>query len=165
MKDTGSANLIISNVSSSNPTEFSLSSDGCSGATLTPGQQCTVAIKFDPSLGGTRTSSISIADNVTGSPQTLAVTGLGLGIPQASAGVSALTYSNQNIGSTSSAQGLTVSSNGTDTLNISSIAITGANASDVVIPARTCRTTLAPNGLALSPSRLVPPLQAHGEHR
>ncbi len=142
--NTGTANLTITSVVSTNSTEFPISSDGCSGATLTPHQQCTVSVSFSPTLGGTRSGTIKITDNATGSPQSLAVSGLGYGVPEASFNPTSLTFASTNQGTTTSAQTTVLSNPGTDTLDISNIAITGPNAADFTALSTTCGATLAP---------------------
>src|SRR5262249_16581574 len=57
---------------------------------------------------------------------------------------STLAYGNQAVGSTSSSKAVTLSNSGNATLNISSIAITGANAADFA-ETDTCGSTLAAN--------------------
>ena len=144
--NTGSANLVITNVASSNFAEFPLSFDGCSGATLTPEQSCTVSARFAPSVGGPRSSTISVFDNAPGSPQTLAVSGTGYGIPQAVLTPSDLTFTSQNIGTTSlAAQNIVLSNPGSDALTISAVALVGSEAGDFAISANTCAATLAPS--------------------
>ncbi|MGO9271878.1 MAG: SBBP repeat-containing protein [Terriglobia bacterium] len=44
---------------------------------LNPGGSCTVNVTFTPSLGGSRTGSLTITDNATGSPQAVSLTGTG----------------------------------------------------------------------------------------
>ncbi len=141
--NTGSANLVISLISSTNSAEFPLLADGCSGSALTPSQHCTVSVKFSPALGGTRSTTIKIADNVSGSPQALAATGMGIGIPQATPNLPSLSYTNQNIGATSAAQSVTLRNGGTDKLNIASVSVTGVHAGDYAISANSCGTSLA----------------------
>jgi hypothetical protein len=141
--NTGSANLVVSTVASTNATEFPISTDGCSGSTLTPNQHCIVSVKFAPTLGGSRTGTITVADNATGSPQTVALTGTGYGIPSPTITPASLTFASTNIGSTAATQTVTLKNSGTDTLAISSIAVTGVNAGDFS-QTNTCSTTLAP---------------------
>ena len=140
--NTGTANLTITAVASTNTTEFPVSSDGCSGAVLTPGQQCVVSVKFAPSYGGSRAGSITITDNATGSPQAVALTGTGFGIPLASLSPASLTFGTTNIGTTSAGQNITLSNSGTDTLVISNLALTGPNAGDFA-QTNTCGASLA----------------------
>lgn len=77
MTNVGSATL---NITSVKPTgvyasDFSLTS-AC-GTTLAVGKSCTMTVTFKPTVGGTLTTSISVTDNATGSPQTVPITGRG----------------------------------------------------------------------------------------
>jgi hypothetical protein len=47
------------------------------GATLAVGASCTVAVTFTPTAAGTRSGTLSLADDASGSPQTVAITGTG----------------------------------------------------------------------------------------
>ena len=85
-----------------------------------------------------------MTDNATGSPQVVTVSGTGYGIPATSFTPTSLTFASQNIGTTSAIQTITLKDTGTDTLNISSIALTGVHAGDFAITANTCAATLAP---------------------
>jgi len=44
---------------------------------LSPGQSCVISVVFSPTATGTRSGSLKIADTATGSPQTVALTGIG----------------------------------------------------------------------------------------
>ena len=55
------------------------SSAGCSPTgTLAAGASCTINVLFTPQASGTRTATLLIADNATGSPQTVALSGTGV---------------------------------------------------------------------------------------
>jgi trimeric autotransporter adhesin len=55
------------------------SSAGCSAAgTLAAGASCTINVLFTPQAAGARTATLLIADNVTGSPQAVALSGTGV---------------------------------------------------------------------------------------
>ena len=144
--NTGSANLTIALVTSTNNAEFPISSDGCAGATLTPQQQCIIGVRFMPTLGGTRSGTITVSDNAVGSPQIETLTGTGYGAPLASLSPNTLSFGSQNIGTTSGAMTTTLSNPGTDVLNISGFSVVGADASEFSISANTCPPSLAPNG-------------------
>ena len=141
--NVGSTNLIITKVAATNVPEFPVTSDGCAGATLTTGQKCVIAAKFTPTLGGARTGTISITDNASGSPHSLALTGTGYGIPATSLTAASLTFASQNIGVASASQQVTLKNPGTDKLVISGVAITGVHAADYT-QTNTCGTGLAP---------------------
>ena len=54
-------------------------SAGCSATgTLAAGASCTISVLFTPQAAGTRTATLNIADNATGSPQTVALSGTGV---------------------------------------------------------------------------------------
>ena len=73
--NSGNAPLHVSSVSlgGSNASEFSLNS-GCNAA-VAPGANCTISMVFSPVVAGQRTASLMIADDVSGSPQSLALSG------------------------------------------------------------------------------------------
>jgi hypothetical protein len=144
--NTGSANLTITLVASTNTAEFPISSDGCAGSTLTPQQQCVVGVRFSPTLGGNRSGTITVTDNATGSPQIVTLTGTGYGTPMGSLNPTTLSFGSQNIGVTSGALTSTLSNPGTDVLNIGGFSVVGADASEFNIAANTCPAALAPNG-------------------
>ncbi|MGA9723019.1 MAG: choice-of-anchor D domain-containing protein [Candidatus Binatus sp.] len=58
--------------------DFSVSSDGCSGANLAPSGNCVVSVVFTPSQTGTRTGTLTITDAASNSPQTVNLSGTGI---------------------------------------------------------------------------------------
>jgi hypothetical protein len=75
----GNANLSIGSVglATGNTGDFGTGSDTCSGATLTPGQTCTVQARFSPTAAGARSTNLRFTDNASGSPHDVALTGTG----------------------------------------------------------------------------------------
>lgn len=141
--NTGTANLVMSTVVSSNPTEFPITSNTCAGKTIAAGANCLVNVAFKPNAGSTQTASITLTDNVTGSPQTVSVTGVSLGIPQAAITPSAgLTFTSEGVGVAAPTQALTLTNAGTDVLKIASVAVGGTNASSFT-QTNTCGTSIA----------------------
>ena len=84
--NTSALALAISSISASG--DFLVTSDGCSGHSITQGGSCQLAVAFAPAAAGTRTGTLSITDVANGSPQTVALTGTGssAGAPSSSAG-------------------------------------------------------------------------------
>jgi hypothetical protein len=80
-------------------------------------------------MAGTRTGSLTITDNAADSPQAVALTGKGTA-PQVLLSASSLSFSSQVVGTTSSAQSLTLSNTGDATLAISGVAVTGSAGKD-----------------------------------
>jgi hypothetical protein len=78
--NTGSQTLSISKISAGTTLDFP-ETDNCLTApyfgSLAVSQSCNVSVFFTPTASGTRTSSLSISDNATGSPQAVALTGVG----------------------------------------------------------------------------------------
>jgi hypothetical protein len=79
--NSGSATLNITSasVSGTNSGDFTVA-DGCTSS-IAPAGTCTISVKFDPANTGSRTATLSIADNASGSPQTVALSGTGTSGP------------------------------------------------------------------------------------
>jgi hypothetical protein len=114
-------------VTGSNAGDFSLTHT-C-GASLFAGANCTASVTFTPSARGSRTASMTITDNATGSPQTVGLTGTGTA-PLVSLSPTSLTFGSQAVGTSSTPQSITLSNTGNSPLSITRLAVTGANASD-----------------------------------
>ena len=82
---------------------------------------CTVSVTFTPAASGTRTGSLTVTDDVPVSPQVLALSGTGVA-PAVTLSSTSLTFSGQNVGTTSAAQTVTLTNSGSGTLTITSIA-------------------------------------------
>jgi hypothetical protein len=72
--NTGSAALIITNVATS-AVDFGTLSN-CTNS-VPPNANCTIGVFFDPTASGTRSGTLTITDNATGSPQTVTLAGTG----------------------------------------------------------------------------------------
>jgi len=79
--NSGDAALFINSAATrgANPLDFTQVSDGCSGLTLAPGTSCSVSITFSPTASGTRSGTFIVTDNAGNSPQTVPLTGTGIG--------------------------------------------------------------------------------------
>jgi trimeric autotransporter adhesin len=117
-----------------------------SPATLAVAGTCTISVTFKPTASGSRTASVSIADNGTGSPQTMSLSGTGA-VPAVGLSPATLSFGNQTVNTTSAAQGVTLTNNGPGVLTITSIGITGTNAGDY---AQTNNCPMSPATLALA---------------
>jgi hypothetical protein len=78
---------------------------------------------FTPTTSGTRTAVLSFVDNAKSSPQTVALTGVGLG-PSVELSPGSLTFPGQFVGTTGLPQNITLTNNSTAVLTISSIQAT-----------------------------------------
>jgi hypothetical protein len=116
LKNTGPTALTISSIV---PTGDYGETNTCVSP-LAAGTQCAINVTFHPTMTGTRTGQITITDSGTGSPQVVALTGVG-----ATAAVTltpaSLSFPNQTVGTTSASKTVTLKNTGNGALSISSI--------------------------------------------
>jgi FG-GAP-like repeat/Abnormal spindle-like microcephaly-assoc'd, ASPM-SPD-2-Hydin len=97
---------------------------------LKPTAICSLTVTFAPFVAGARDAVLLIADNAPGSPQAVTLNGTALAAPLASLSATSLTFGNENLGVTSSAQFVLVTNTGTAPLTGLSSNLTGTNAAD-----------------------------------
>ena len=131
-------------IAGTNAADFVLNSS-CGGS-LAPGGSCGVTVAYAPLGAHASTAALTFTDSGVGSPQTVPLSGTGTGQSAASLSSNALTFTSQLVGSTSGTQSVTLTNTGNLTLNITSIALTGANPGDFG-ESSNCGTTLAPAGM------------------
>ena len=113
------------------------------GTSLAVGASCTIHGHFQPTSIGAITAAITITDSATNSPQTIALTGTGVGATTVSLSSTSLSFGGEMVGVATSSQSVTLTNTGSWTLGISSIAVTGTNASSFAF-GNTCGVSLAP---------------------
>jgi hypothetical protein len=123
LTNTGSADVTINSISASGP--FS-QTNNCP-STLPVGQSCQIQVTFYPTQKGQANGTLSVADNASDSPQKVALSGVGTILTFKPIGVN---FGNQKVGTHSRPSAFTFSNQGTVALNISSIALGGANPGD-----------------------------------
>jgi sugar lactone lactonase YvrE len=136
--------LNISSIAISGTNALSFSQVNTCGTALTAGSSCTITVMFTPNTTGANSAIISITDDASGSPQTATLFGLGTG-STATMSPTSLTFKTQAVATTSTAQVVTVTNSGKETLNISSIIFTGTNNGDFT-QTTTCGPTVLPAG-------------------
>jgi Abnormal spindle-like microcephaly-assoc'd, ASPM-SPD-2-Hydin len=133
LTNTGTNALTISSVglSGANPGDFAQTNTCPLGpATLAAGASCTVSVTFTPAATGSRSASLIVTDNASGSPHTVALSGTGASAPAVGLSPSSLTFASTTVGQSSAPQSVTVSNTGSGSLTISSIGVSGASAGD-----------------------------------
>jgi hypothetical protein len=160
LTNAGTAPVTISRIA----TGGDFSQTNTCGTTLSAGANCAISVTFTPVAAGTRTSTLNISDNASGSPQSVALSGTGLvfttgphppvvppsppvnpqpphtansAAPLVSLSSSSLTFSAQSAGTSSSAQTVRLTNTGNASLTIS-----GIPASGDFSQTNTCGTTL-----------------------
>lgn len=63
ISNTGTANLNIGTITTTNPVEFRIQNDNCSAHTISPSGTCTVQVVFSPASLGSKTANLSIPSN------------------------------------------------------------------------------------------------------
>jgi hypothetical protein len=85
LKNSGNAALTIKGIGLSGPNGGDFHQQNTcpsSSSTLAAGASCTINVTFTPTAEGTRSASLAIVDNASGSPQSVTLSGTGvLGMP------------------------------------------------------------------------------------
>ena len=136
LTNTGDATLDNSSIVRKG--DYAIQSNTC-GTQVLAGDNCTVTLTFTPTKKGSRSGSLTFADNAAGSPQKVTLAGTGVSIVLSP---NALSFGPATVGQSSVPQPVTVSNVSTVLVNLTSITITGATA-DYSISANTCGSTLA----------------------
>ncbi len=128
LTNSGGATLNITNlgVTGTNAADF-VENNNC-GTSIEAGANCTVRVTFTPSATGSRTAALSIAAGVGSGPQTVSLSGTGA-TGALSISPTSLSFGSQLVGSSSAAQSVTLTNSGNAALSISSVAVSGTNAS------------------------------------
>jgi archaellum component FlaF (FlaF/FlaG flagellin family) len=134
LTNTGSTTLDITSLSVSG--NFA-QSNAC-GSSLTPGKSCTISVTFKPTAIGTRSGSLTIADNAKGSPQSVGLSGTGTEVKLSA---TSLNFGNQPVNTKSSTKTVTMTNVGTATMSITGITINGTDPGDFA-ESKTCGTSL-----------------------
>ena len=128
--NTGASNLTFSGAGVSitgDPSEFGAANSTCTG-TLFPGSNCSVDTTLTPTSAGAKSASLNFTFlNGAGgnSPLVVGLAGKGLPSPNIAFNPNSLTFANQQVGTTSPAQGIVVTNTGSTALTISSVSTTG----------------------------------------
>jgi hypothetical protein len=132
-----SQNVVVTNTGTTtvNLTSVGVSANfGLIGATgacdattsLAPAATCSISVNFAPRATGVLTGALTIADNATGSPQTVTLTGTATGSGSTvTIAPTSLTFALQALNTTSPAQSVTVTNTGTVTVNFTSFTASG----------------------------------------
>jgi len=141
LTNTGTATLSIASISVTGADASSFVFANNCGTSLAANASCSIHGHFEPAITGALTAVITIADNATGSPQTIALSGTGVG-PAVSLSSSRVAFGSVKVGTQSGSESVTLTNSGSATLSITSISVTGADSSSFVF-ANDCGTSLA----------------------
>ena len=151
MSSTGSFPVQVSTVvvSGSNASEFHVTTDSCSGASVPAGNSCAVSVDFVPTTVGGKAASLTFNSNVA--PPLPVVSLVGGGVPNspvASFSAPGLAFPAQPVGTTSTPEIVAFSNTGGLTLTYTSIALSGPNTADFAFAPDPAPCSLAGGSLA-----------------
>jgi Abnormal spindle-like microcephaly-assoc'd, ASPM-SPD-2-Hydin/Beta-propeller repeat len=131
LTNTGTGSLAVS----STQTTAQFAATNTCGAAVAPGSNCTIQVTFTPTSTGIQTGTLTINDNASNSPQTVALTGNQTGNAAVTLSPTLLAFAVQNNGTTSPPQTVTVTNSGTAPLVVSSMQTTSPFAATSSCPA------------------------------
>jgi hypothetical protein len=136
LTNTGTSALNISSITTSGDFGQTTSTKPC-GSTLAVGKNCKIMVTFTPTAAGTRTGTLTLADNSPSSPQTVTLSGTG-GVAAKLTPVSA-SFPRESVGVSSPAKVFTLHNLQTTSLTGISTSTTG----DFSVSSTTCSSSLA----------------------
>lgn len=144
LSNRGSLPNSVSSVAISGPNASDFwETDNCAGHILAvSGGTCVINVTFTPSIVGPESAVITAAD--AAGTQNVSVTGAGVQPPGFSLSVQTLPFGLQMKTAKSTPMGVTVTNNGSSTLTIGAVTISGANAADFAISGGTCSGAMVP---------------------
>ena len=145
--NTGSANLHISGFgrSGTNPLDFSVVSQNCTGAAIIVGGTCSVTVKAKPLVTGPRSGRLLVMDDAGNSPQVVPLTVNGTPAPVVSLSPSLVDFGSVPVSTTSSQMSITITNVGTADLTVTGFGRGGANPLDFALATQDCTGhTIAP---------------------
>jgi 6-phosphogluconolactonase (cycloisomerase 2 family) len=151
----GDQTLAINSISIAGLNASSFSQINTCASTLSPNANCSVSINFKPAASGPFSATLQVADNASGTPQTLALNGTGVApAPNVAFSPAAPSFPTITQGTSGIPQTLTVISSGTAPLHVSAVSLGGPNPSDFsltnnctapVVPSMSCTISVAFN--------------------
>jgi hypothetical protein len=136
LTNLGSAPLTITSIAltGANVPDFAIVTNGTtcpvSGGTVIVQAACAVSIQLAPQTAGTKSSTLSFADNAAGSPQQVTLSGTATAAPSLQVSPPSLTFAAQSENTTSASQSIVILNSGGAPAEVSGIAVSGPNAAD-----------------------------------
>ena len=140
LSNTGTAALSLTSIGTTGTNASSFVATNACGTSLAAGASCVITVTFKPVVAGNLTATLQAVDNSSGSPQTVALSGVATSSALAiSISPATLTFASTAVGTTTAAQMVTITNTGTSAITFSTAsAISGTNASSFIKSAATC---------------------------
>jgi P pilus assembly chaperone PapD len=141
LTNTGSATLTLSSIALTGTNKASFLTSNTCGSSVAAGANCSLRLRFDPVATGGDTAALTLTDNAGGSPQSIALSGTG-GTAIASLSATTVAFGDEGVGVESGLQTVTLTNTGNLPLTLTSIALTGTDASSY-LTSNTCGSSVA----------------------
>ena len=140
LTNTGTAALTIATVAvGSGAGEFVTGTDSCTGQTIAPDGDCTIAVSFAPTTVGVKSGSLTIASDAASSPDSVALSGTGTAPPPAlSLGPTSIAFGEQAVGTMGVGRRVTISNSGGGVLSVGTLSLGGVGAAQFTLGADGC---------------------------
>jgi hypothetical protein len=120
LTNVGNASLSISGIAMGGTNAGDFAQTNTCSSSLAAGTNCTISVTFTPSAGGSRSASLNVTDNASGSPQAVGLTGTGVQ-PLVILSPGSLAFGAQGVDVASAPQNVTLTNTGSSPVSISSI--------------------------------------------
>lgn len=146
LTNTGQSTLTLTgrsaiSITGTNASDYS-QTNNC-GTSVAANASCTITVTFKPQDSGELSADVTLTDNASNSPQSVALNGSGV-YPRLSLSPSTLRFGEVEVGYSSSKMTSTVTNSGTVSLSITKIALSGTNPAEYS-QTNNCVGTLAAN--------------------
>ncbi len=138
LSNNGTAALTISSITASG----NFAQTNTCGSSVAAEASCTILVTFTPTSVASLRGTLSIADNASGSPHTVALSGTGIASASLTANPSSVAFGSVNVNQTSS-KTVTLTNNEGSSITISSVSLSGTG---VTISGLTTPLTIAAGG-------------------
>ncbi len=144
LTNSGSAALSVTSALLTTGTEYTKSTDTCTGASIAAAGTCTVTVAFNPVAAGATaiTDTLTFTTNATPTTNAVSLTGTGTNVLAALSWAPATVSAPSTlVGTTSASLSATLTNGGPDVASLSGLGLTGTGASEFTALGGTCLTT------------------------
>lgn len=120
LTNTGTSSLSLNAIKLTGGNHLDYSQTNTCGSTLAVNASCTISVTFTPLAIGSRASTLSVADNATGSPQSVPLSGTGIA-PDVTLSPLSLTFPGVLVGKSSTPKTITVTNSGNASLTVTAV--------------------------------------------
>jgi hypothetical protein len=108
LTNIGNASLSITSIGLNGTNSGDFAQTNTCGSSVLSGANCSISVTFAPTAAGARNATVSVADNASGSPQTVTLSGAGASTPTPAGAYPILVYAGSGADSHSITVNVTV---------------------------------------------------------